>query len=333
MFSRPSVCRLSVVIGVRSSCDAADRNSSRAFERALEAGERLLLLRVAAPHRGQLETRLHPHQQLAPRERLDQEVVGARLQAGDRLVLPGGARHQDQRARPASSGRRAAPGTSSMPLSPGICTFAITRSKLHGPGRCRARRRRVRRPSRPSARPAAAPASARASGSSSTTRMRAVATPVRSTRSSTLIRRVGSRNLRRCKRAPHSVRRWCQPLRDGTRRQLALHVRGADERRGEAARRGADAGGALAEVGALSERASVGDGARGLRHQRRRVDLPQSRPGAFVRLPLGRGRTSPGSPTTARSSASRSRSGTARIRSSRSACSASPTTRATTART
>jgi hypothetical protein len=63
----------------------------------LEACQHLLLLRVATAHRGQLETGLHPHQELAPRERFDQEVVGAGFEPRDRFVLTGGARHQDQR--------------------------------------------------------------------------------------------------------------------------------------------------------------------------------------------------------------------------------------------
>ncbi len=67
------------------------------MQRVLEAGQRLLLLRVPPAHGGQLEPRLYPHQELAAREGLDQEVVGAGLQAGDRLALPGGAGHQDER--------------------------------------------------------------------------------------------------------------------------------------------------------------------------------------------------------------------------------------------
>ena len=65
-------------------------------QRSLQAGERLFLLRVPLAHRRQLEPRLDPHQELAARERLDQEVVGARLEAGNRLALPGGVRHQDE---------------------------------------------------------------------------------------------------------------------------------------------------------------------------------------------------------------------------------------------
>ena len=61
------------------------------LQRALEAGQHLLLLRVAAAHRGQLETGLHPDQQLASGERLDQEIVRAGFQPRDRLVLSGGA--------------------------------------------------------------------------------------------------------------------------------------------------------------------------------------------------------------------------------------------------
>ena len=53
---------------------------------------------------------------------------------------------------------------------------------------------------------------------------------------------------------------------------------------------GAGAGRALAEVGAVSLRAPVGDGPRGLQRQRRRLGLLQPRPGALARLPLGRGR-------------------------------------------
>src|SRR6202048_4564190 len=43
-------------------------------------------------------------------------------------------------------------------------------------------------------------------------------------------------------------------------------------------------------MGALSQRAPMGTGPRGLRRQRRCVELLHARSGAFARLPLGRGR-------------------------------------------
>ncbi len=47
---------------------------------------------------------------------------------------------------------------------------------------------------------------------------------------------------------------------------------------------------ALEDVGALSQRAAVGDGARGLQPGRRRVAVLPARPRAVARVPLGRGR-------------------------------------------
>ena len=61
--------------------------------------------------------------------------------------------------------------------------------------------------------------------------------------------------------------------------------------------------------------------------------LLQPRPGPVAGLPVGRGRHRRASATTSSACASRSRCGTGAIRSSRSGCSASPTPRATTART
>ena len=46
----------------------------------------------------------------------------------------------------------------------------------------------------------------------------------------------------------------------------------------------------MKEVGPLPLRAAVGDGARGLQRERRRLELLQPRPGAVARVPLGRGR-------------------------------------------
>ncbi len=91
----------------------------------------------------------------------------------------------------------------------------------------------------------------------------------------------------------------------------------------------------VAPLGALPERAAVGNRARmvqdGQRH--RPVDRLRARRGAVPRLPVGRGRSCSASATSAGSSASRWRSGTRRTRSSRSACSGSPKPKATTART
>ena len=100
-----------------------------------------------------------------------------------------------------------------------------------------------------------------------------------------------------------------------------------------APRGGADRRGAVEGVGPVSLRAPVGHGPRGLQPQRRRLEPLHARPSPLARLPLGRGRASPGSATTASGCASRWRSGTAPTRSSRSGCSGSPTARATTART
>ncbi len=62
------------------------------------------------------------------------------------------------------------------------------------------------------------------------------------------------------------------------------------ERRTEATRRSAGEDGRLEEVGPVSLRAPVGNGARGLQRGRRRLELLPPRPGALAGLPLGRGR-------------------------------------------
>ncbi len=54
--------------------------------------------------------------------------------------------------------------------------------------------------------------------------------------------------------------------------------------------RGADRHRGLEGVGPVPVRAPVGDGPRGLQRERRRLELPDARPGALARLPLGRGR-------------------------------------------
>ncbi len=56
-----------------------------------------VLPRGAAPHLDHVEARLHAHHQLASRERLDQEVVGAGFEPRDRLALARARRHQDHR--------------------------------------------------------------------------------------------------------------------------------------------------------------------------------------------------------------------------------------------
>ena len=81
--------------------------------------------------------------------------------------------------------------------------------------------------------------------------------------------------------------------------------------------------GALEKMGTVPERAAVGDGARGLRPERRRLELSQPRSGALASPTNGARTASPASRMIVRRSASRWRSGTGAIRSSRSASSAS----------
>ena len=59
--------------------------------------------------------------------------------------------------------------------------------------------------------------------------------------------------------------------------------------RAQAARRAREAGGSVEEMGALPERAAVGNRPRGLQRERRRLELLPPRPRALARLPLGRG--------------------------------------------
>ncbi len=70
------------------------------------------------------------------------------------------------------------------------------------------------------------------------------------------------------------------------------HGQATDHRRHgtEAAERRARCGHPVEEVGALSERAPVGHGPRGLQRQRRRLELLHARPVAVTRLPVGRRR-------------------------------------------
>ena len=89
----------------------------------------------------------------------------------------------------------------------------------------------------------------------------------------------------------------------------------------------------LATLGPVSQRASMGHGARGLQRGRHRLGLFPARSRAQPRLSLGRRRHRRFRRRQAAAGACRSRCGTATTRSSRSGCSASPTRRAITART
>ena len=90
---------------------------------------------------------------------------------------------------------------------------------------------------------------------------------------------------------------------------------------------------AVAQMGAVPQRAPVGHGARGLQRQRRRMELLHATTRRAHAPTAGARTDSPASATTRDSSAWRWRCGTASTRFSRSGSSASPTPRATTVRT
>ena len=84
---------------MRVSCSSrSPRQAScaRQVEAQVLEGERLLLAVLLA---GAAQQRAHPRQQLAQRERLDEVVVGAGVQAGDAVVdLAARGEHQHRRA-------------------------------------------------------------------------------------------------------------------------------------------------------------------------------------------------------------------------------------------
>ena len=112
--------------------------------------------------------------------------------------------------------------------------------------------------------------------------------------------------------------RWSQPM---NRRRSAGCPHRSGHRRRATPRRRADRQG-LAPLGAVSQRAAVGHGARGLQRGRQCLGLFPARPCAQPRLSLGRGRHRRLRRRAAAAVPRRSRSGTAAIRSSRSGCSA-----------
>ena len=138
--------------GDRSSCDSVARNSSLAWL-AASASARASRSRATASRRSRAssQVRVDAGEQLARRERLDQVVVGAGLEALDARLLAGARREQDHRERRASRGSARSARSRPKPSSPGIITSVRTRS-----GGARARRlergaRRRRPPRRRSA--------------------------------------------------------------------------------------------------------------------------------------------------------------------------------------
>src|SRR5215472_7734056 len=72
-------------------------------------------------------------------------------------------------------------------------------------------------------------------------------------------------------------------------RRLQVHL--CRSTRAETAQRSSREGYSMEEMGAVSQRAAVGDGARGLQPRWQCLGLLLARPGAFAGLSLGRGRT------------------------------------------